>query len=365
MFWKTTKLDLICYPPMPDHVARPWDAADEYILERANPEEKTLIFNDRFGALAVNYPEAKLWLESACARIAAEKNLGRNEIASQPDRWITHIEPDTRQILIKAPKDFEQLQFWLHLIQTDCPDARILIAGMSKHIPISWLTWLEAHCAAYTQHPIQRKARLVEVGGPNISDKCIQLDGYHWEELELLATPGVFGRHHIDIGSRFLLETLAEQQLSFSGRLCDLGCGNGLLGFTLKHRHPDLELVMTDDSFQAVESARENSKRNHLDATIVHGDTLLNTPGQFDIIVCNPPFHDGHRQLTNFAQRMFEQSARQLTPGGQLLVVANRHLPYPALLKQQYRRVQVVKQNPKFIVFQCSLAKHTKENTLA
>lgn len=361
MLWSTAKLDLVCFPPVPEHVAQPWDAADEYMLEQARPDASTLIMNDRFGALSLCYPTALRWQESACARLATEQNAARNTIGLDSEGWLTRYPANISQVLIKVPKDFELLQHWLLNIQQTSPNASVILAGMAKHIPVNWLKWLELHAGNYQQHPIRKKARLIELADLNVPDSCHKPTGYDWNTLRLEALPGVFGRHQLDIGSRFLLETLADSDIQITGRVCDLGCGNGLLGLALKQQSADLDVVLTDDSLLAVDSARGNAVANHLPVAVYHGDTLSAVEGLFDCIVCNPPFHDGHRQMTNFAQRMFEQSAPRLTPTGQLLVVANRHLPYLPMLKRLYKQVHRVKQNTKFIIYRCAGSRHPSE----
>ena len=367
MHWQYTKQELECYPKVPENVAQPWDAADEYLLKATDNHRASLIFNDRYGALALNFPNARLWLESACAQIATNRNLALNG-DSEPRHWLSSSadeSPWPEQILIRAPKDFEQLQYWLWRCQQSCsPSTVIHIAGMAKYIPVKWLKWLEAHCGKYQQHPIQRKARLLTLTGLQIPEPTSSwMVGYSANGLDFQSLPGVFGRQQLDSGSRFLLETLANKQIPVTGRVCDLGCGNGLLGLSLKAQNPDIDLVMTDDSLAATLSARDNANTNQLDAEVVHGDTLEAVSGQLDTIICNPPFHDGHRQMTNLAENMFSQSAKRLRPKGRLIVVANRHLPYLSKLKQHFRQVRQSGQNDKFLVYTCVLPRGSKEES--
>lgn len=354
MHWTLTKQNLECHPSVPEHVARPWDSADEYLLDVVDTTLPTLIFNDRYGALALNLPTAELWLESACAREATDRNLHANGLST--DRtWATAVSRDIEQIILRAPKDFDQLQYWLWQCQQVCSsNVSIYIAGMSKHIPIKWLNWLEQNCQTYHQLPQRRKARLIQVQSPGMADTFQAMTGYSFEQLSFEALPGVFGRHQPDVGGQLLLDVLTRKPEVITGRVCDLGCGNGLLGLTLKQRYSELEFVLTDDSRAASESARHNAKTNQLGVEFCHGDTLAATTGKFDTIVCNPPFHDGHRLMTNLAERMFEQAAQRLNTSGQLLVVANRHLPYQAVLKQQFGTVKQYGKDPKFIVYLCS-----------
>ena len=49
-------------------------------------------------------------------------------------------------------------------------------------------------------------------------------------------------------------------------------------------------------------------------------------PAAFDLVVCNPPFHQDRTVGDMLAWRMFTQAGRGLVAGGRLLVVGNRGL---------------------------------------
>lgn len=352
MHWSFSNLELVCFPPVPGHVSQPWDSADEYLIDALDASKHTLIINDRHGALATTHLNADLWHESACARHAIERNLSNNALPTTR-HWVTAVDRTVHQVAIRIPKDFDQLVYWLSICQQQASNSTtIYLAGMAKHIPVKWLNWLEQHCDDYTQAPIRKKARLISLKHLNIPERKAY-EGYSLDGLRLESLPGVFSRNQPDIGGRFLLESIERQQITLSGRVCDLGCGNGLLGLTLKRTHPDLHMTLTDDALSAVMSARHNAHLNQSDVSVLHGDTLDTAQGKFDTIVCNPPFHDGHKQLTNLAERMFEQSCQRLTPTGQLLVVANRHLPYKPILKRLFKVVDAVGNNSKFLIYAC------------
>ncbi len=105
---------------------------------------------------------------------------------------------------------------------------------------------------------------------------------------------------------------------------------------------------MVDDSILAVASAELNfngSKVHH------HWDNSLEAfPDEsFDLIISNPPFHFEYEVNINITLDLFKQAHRCLRSGGELWVVANKHLNYGKHLKELYSRVES-SSNEKFSV---------------
>lgn len=73
--------------------------------------------------------------------------------------------------------------------------------------------------------------------------------------------------------------------------LWDVCCGSGCIGISLKKRFPDLKVMLSDLSASALETARENAKRNGVEASIVRGDLLEPFKGmKTHYLVSNPPY---------------------------------------------------------------------------
>jgi 16S rRNA (guanine1207-N2)-methyltransferase len=71
--------------------------------------------------------------------------------------------------------------------------------------------------------------------------------------------------------------------------------------------------------------------------------------GRFDFIVSNPPFHTPAREeRPDIGRRFIATAAQALRPGGRLLVVANRHLPYEQVLDAQFGTVRVLAERDGF-----------------
>jgi 16S rRNA (guanine1207-N2)-methyltransferase len=172
-------------------------------------------------------------------------------------------------------------------------------------------------------------------------------------ELRLQSVPGAFAHGRLDKGTALLLEFLqspAASKLKIKGKVMDFGCGVGVIGLVLKHRHPGIELEMLDTSASALESARASLELNGYEAKVVAADGLDGIKGRFDWIISNPPFHRGVDTDLNIAQRMIARAPALLGNRGRMLLVVNRHLPYEAWLAESFNGQEKVTENREFKV---------------
>jgi 16S rRNA (guanine1207-N2)-methyltransferase len=135
--------------------------------------------------------------------------------------------------------------------------------------------------------------------------------------------------------------------------VADLGCGNGVLGIVYALGNPQAELTLVDESYMAVQSARENWQAVHSErpADIRAGDGLAEQPAaSLDLVLCNPPFHQQQVVGDFLAWRMFTQARAALAKGGELWIVGNRHLGYHHKLKRLFGKVEQVAATPKFVI---------------
>ena len=73
--------------------------------------------------------------------------------------------------------------------------------------------------------------------------------------------------------------------------LWDVCCGSGCMGISLKKRFPELSVVLSDISEDALSVARENIKINDVDVSVLNGDLLEPfSEKKAHFIVCNPPY---------------------------------------------------------------------------
>lgn len=76
----------------------------------------------------------------------------------------------------------------------------------------------------------------------------------------------------------------------------DIGTGSGCIAVTLAKERPKADVIATDISGAALETARENARLLHAPVTFIHSDIRLiekaeaDIPFFFDLIVSNPPY---------------------------------------------------------------------------
>jgi 23S rRNA (guanine1835-N2)-methyltransferase len=347
---------------------RAWDAADEYLLrtlaERSLPSAgaRVLIVNDSFGALAValsrHHPQSlsDSWLSHA----ATQHNLRANGLEEASVRLLDSLAVPQEAldlVLIKVPKTLALLEDELvRLAPRLTAQSQVIVAGMVKGMPSSVWPLLERCCGPTTTALAVKKAKLIFVTPTTMAATaaspypvCYQLEGTTYR---LCNHANVFSRDSLDIGTRLFLQHL-PQDLG-TQEVIDLGCGNGVVGLLVAARNPQARLRFVDESFMAIASARDNFQRNlgaGREARFHVGDALSDfAPASADLILCNPPFHQGSVVGDQIARRMFQQSRQVLRSGGELWVIGNRHLGYHQTLKTIFGNGEQVAANPKFVI---------------
>jgi 16S rRNA (guanine1207-N2)-methyltransferase len=146
--------------------------------------------------------------------------------------------------------------------------------------------------------------------------------------------PGVFSWDREDLGSQLLIAALP----ALSGHGADLGCGTGVLAKAVLSSPAVTRLDLVDLDRRALDAARRNVDDPR---AVFHWADVRSGPdlAGLDFVVMNPPFHDSGLEDKALGQAFIRRSHQMLRPGGVLWMVANRHLPYEAVLAAQFGRV--------------------------
>jgi len=340
-----------------------WNAADEYLLNTLYEQQlldntqNVLLINDQFGALAnaLHPHQLQLWSDSSTAHRACQLNLKSNHLKPKIN-YIPSVENPTKRpdlVILKIPKSIDLLKDQLTRIKPLLDsDTIIIAAGMVKHISPNILKVFNI-IGTSTQSLAKKKARLIFCKADStqqVSPSYPRVELNKELGLKLHHHAHVFSKNNLDIGSRFFIEQF--KHLPAANTIVDLGCGNGILGIKAKQHQPSSQLIFTDESYMAIDSA----KHNYHTAIQDHNAQFITSPSlelkaqSVDLILCNPPFHHEHVITNHIAWQMFEQSHQALKKGGAFWCVANRHLNYRSNLKKLFGHCKIMAANKKFTV---------------
>jgi len=172
--------------------------------------------------------------------------------------------------------------------------------------------------------------------------------GCSGNDLRVASYPGVFAHGRLDGGTALLLEQLAG--LDFSGDILDFGCGAGVIGACIAGQNQDVNVTFLDTSALAIKSCEDTLAANQLSGSLLASDGLSQVTKSYDTIISNPPIHAGVKTDTRISIRLLESVREHLRPGGRLILVANRHLPYEKWLSQGFHQVKELVKNKHFKV---------------
>jgi len=161
------------------------------------------------------------------------------------------------------------------------------------------------------------------------------------QDFIFITDSGVFSRQRLDFGSELLIETVRSDVRPY-GRLLDLGCGYGPVGIIMKRLSPAMEVVMCDINERALQLARGNARLNKTQfLEIIQSDAIQAVPGDFDLILTNPPIRAGKEVVYRF----FTEAAARLRPDGRLYIVIQKKQGAPSAVKKLqeiFRSVEII-----------------------
>jgi 16S rRNA (guanine1207-N2)-methyltransferase len=169
------------------------------------------------------------------------------------------------------------------------------------------------------------------------------------QPFTLTLRPGVFAGGGLDPATALLAEVIEVGQAQ---RVLDLGCGAGILGMLAARLSPSSQITLVDASAAALATAQGNCRRNGLAGLqVLASDGVAAVREQrFDLVLCNPPFHQGHAQTNATALRFIREARDVLAPRGRLYLVANRFLRYEPAMQEAFGAVASLRENTRYKV---------------
>ena len=320
------------------------------------PQGQVLFLRAREGAAMWQFPHAQLVCEQSYKPFADELERGGLQVIADASASGTRYP----LVLVLPPRQREEARGLF---------ARALSLSAPGGVVVASITNNEG--AKSGEADLRQLAGL---GGSLTKNHCRvfwskPLDGAHdaallaqWSKLDaprpildgrFTSRPGVFAWDRIDPASALLAEHLP---MDLAGKGADLGAGYGYLSAEVLARSSKVvSLDLYEAEARALELAQRNLAAFETKATLGYRwhDVTAGLPEQYDFIVSNPPFHTQSRaDRPDVGRRFIAVAAESLKPGGRLFLVANRHLPYEAVLNASFGQVRVAGEGDGFKVIE-------------
>lgn len=226
-------------------------------------------------------------------------------------------------------------------------EAHARIAEAAAHLPPGASLWIDGQKTDGVVSILKELRELVPVDEPHskahgkIFRLTLPQPGWlpdNWAAQDhqaapgFVTRPGVFSADAPDPASVALAAHLPDK---LPTRIVDLGAGWGWLSAQIL-QHPGVEtLHLVEADAVALDCARRNITDPR--AQFHWADALNFTLSEpVNGVVMNPPFHQGRSADPGLGAGFIRAAAGLLTGAGRLWMVANRHLPYEAALREHF-----------------------------
>jgi 16S rRNA (guanine1207-N2)-methyltransferase len=367
----TPDLDLRRFPDVEAENLFATDAADRLLLDEAAPflenagDGDVVVIGDNYGALTLG-AISRFGITGVRVhqdRVTGEHALDYNSEDLGIDGYSHHtldseLVRGARVVLLRLPRSLEALEEIAGIIAASAADDVVVLAGNRiKYLATAMNDVLKAHFGRLDVSHARQKARVLRAREPQRPVDATD-SGFPRREFNadlgiwVCAHGGAFAGTKLDIGTRFLLESL-DQAKPDAETAIDLGSGTGILATVLATRRPELKIIATDQSWAAVASTEATLEANGVAdrVTAVRDNGLYQQEDEsVDLILLNPPFHIEGTVHLGEALKLFEDAGRVLRPGGELWTVFNSHLGYRSTLSAVVGPTRQVARNAKFSV---------------
>lgn len=343
------------YPVIKNDPLQGWDSADELLLKHVESlnlnAERVLIINDEFGALSCHLTQynCTTYTDSYVGTMGIRMNSGHK---IEPINDLKKFDGTYHVVLIQIPKNMSFFEDILcHLTQHLKAGSKIICGAMVKHLAPASFDLIQKYIGPTTTSLAEKKARLVFADF--LKEK---VDSPYPISVQVESFPkafsngsNLFSREKLDIGTRFFLEHIPKGSFT---RILDLGCANGIIGIKAKEINPTANIIFSDESAMAIESARTNYKNYYQDEAGFCWTNCFEAgiDNSLDLVLCNPPFHQQNTVGDFIARQMFQDAWRCLKAGGSIRVIGNSHLGYHVKLKKLFGNSRVIATNAKFMI---------------
>ncbi len=166
--------------------------------------------------------------------------------------------------------------------------------------------------------------------------------------LTFASYPGMFAHGSIDEGTKLLLKQLPD--CAPGARVLDMGSGTGVLARAIQERTPDVSIDAVDLNAFAIEA----TKKNVPGVQAIWGNSwdALPIEAKYDLIISNPPVHQGARQTTQPLEYFISKAKTHLAPDGLMTLVVQGTIPVKKFFDRANLRSALMAEDATYQVWQ-------------
>ncbi len=271
-----------------------------------------------------------LVVDDAVGKIATELcDLGVavtswQRLSADGSTWLP--EGHWQNIILRLPKGRDALDMYLHAVAARLADGgTVQVCGANDEGIKSAAKHIAEVFDDVATVETRRHCRVIRARAP-ITDARGDVDSWALScteaELSWVSFPGIFAHGRLDCGTRELLQRVERPDPK--ARILDFACGAGLVALDMRRRVPGISVDLLDVDGLAIEAAR----RNLPDCRVLQSDGWSAIDGEkWDIILSNPPFHDGVARNHEVLDQLVREAPKHLTDRGLLYIVCQRNVP--------------------------------------
>ncbi len=346
--------------------ASPRVAAVKWAMSEPNAAFASLWYPFQTGALAGC--EDTLFLRARAGNVPPAMGLSRidclqsfkpfaDALTHAPFCMIQAPERTYARVLVLPPPQRDEARALFAQAMQSCRDDGVVVVSMQNNAGAKSGEADLRQLAGDVQSLSKHKCRVFWANKKNLDMQLMQ----QWQALDaprlienigLMSRPGVFSWDRIDAASGLLSEYLPSDLF---GHGADLGAGMGYLSHTVLSNNKSVTAMdLYEAEARALACARLNCEKFAAKIRLKYHwhDVAQGLLAEYDFIVSNPPFHQGHEEVQAIGQAFIVSAARALKPGARFYMVANTHLPYEAVLKNHFHQVNVLATKLGYKVFE-------------
>jgi len=302
-------------------------------------------------------------------RFDIAKNLNSKKTPVSFSDWVIDAEAGSQDLFIFRLSKEKAINHHLlnQALKVLKPDGRLIFSGQ-KNDGFKTYAKKVSTCLGASHTQKNGSHYIFEGRSPLITDQFLLDDSDYGSQQDIgngfTSKPGQFGWNKFDQGSELLVNALLQDLATCESTyksLLDLGCG---YGFITKHLAETLttlqEIIASDNNAAALLSAEVNlagfvSEDRSVD--VIGADCAESIDKTFDIVVCNPPFHQGFDVENQLTDKFLKSARDHLNRKGTAYFVVNSFIGIEKKSKAYFPNCETLVNNKRFKVLKLQKSK--------